>query len=129
MWWQRHMRRWFVRCDGRNCENGISDKIPVTIMAPKQRLDSSVLCCSLPLFLICVESHHWLFNVLVMKIMQSHPTNWPLQLLHRKKCGVSEHRREQYFYVSMVTHTVTMETGKYCSPGAFSYTTFFTVLT
>ena len=29
-------------------------------------------------------------------------------------------------YVSMVTHTVTTETGNYCSPGAFSYTTFFT---
>ena len=32
---------------------------------------------------------------------------------------------EQYFHVSMVTHTVTTETGKYCSsPEAF---TFFTV--
>ena len=34
---------------------------------------------------------------------------------------------EQYFTVSMVTHTVTTETVKYCSPGVFSYTTFFTV--
>ena len=34
---------------------------------------------------------------------------------------------EQYFHVSMVTHTVTTETVKYCSPGMFSYTTFFTV--
>ena len=31
---------------------------------------------------------------------------------------------EQYFHVSMITHTVTMETGKYCSPWEFSYTTF-----
>ena len=34
---------------------------------------------------------------------------------------------EQYFTVSMVTHTVTTETVKYCSPGVFSYTAFFTV--
>ena len=34
---------------------------------------------------------------------------------------------EQYFTVSMVTYTVTMETVKYCSPGVFSYTTYFTV--
>ena len=34
---------------------------------------------------------------------------------------------EQYFHVSMITHTVTTETGKYCSPGAFSYITFFIV--
>ena len=27
----------------------------------------------------------------------------------------------------MVTHTVTTETGKYCFPGVFSYTKFFTV--
>ena len=27
----------------------------------------------------------------------------------------------------MVTHTVTTETVKYCSPGVFSYTAFFTV--
>ena len=49
--------------------------------------------------------------------------------VHCKKCGVTERPRpkEQYFHVSMVTHTVTMETGKYCSPGAFQYTTFFTV--
>ena len=32
---------------------------------------------------------------------------------------------EQYFTVSMVTHTVTTETVKYCSPGVFSYTAFF----
>ena len=36
---------------------------------------------------------------------------------------------EQYFTVSMVTHTVTTETVKYCSPGVFSYTVFFTVYT
>ena len=35
---------------------------------------------------------------------------------------------EQYFTVSMVIHTVTMETVKYCSPGVFSYTAFFAVL-
>ena len=35
-----------------------------------------------------------------------------------KKCGVSERPRGAIFHVSMVTHTVTMETGKYCSPGA-----------
>ena len=35
--------------------------------------------------------------------------------------------REQYFTVSMVTHTVTTETVKYCSPGVFSYTAFFTI--
>ena len=34
---------------------------------------------------------------------------------------------EEYFTVSMVTHTVTTETVKYCSPGVFSYTAFFTV--
>ena len=34
---------------------------------------------------------------------------------------------EQYFTVSMVTVWVTMETVKYCSPGVFRYTTFFTV--
>ena len=34
---------------------------------------------------------------------------------------------EQYFTVSMVTHTVTTETVKYGSPGVFSYTAFFTV--
>ena len=34
---------------------------------------------------------------------------------------------EQYFHVSMVTHTVTTEIGKCCFPGAFSYTTLFTV--
>ena len=34
---------------------------------------------------------------------------------------------EQYFTVSMVIHTVTTETIKYCSPGVFSYTAFFTV--
>ena len=34
---------------------------------------------------------------------------------------------EQYFTVTMVIHTVTMETVKYCSPGVFSYTAFFTV--
>ena len=34
---------------------------------------------------------------------------------------------EQYFTVSMVTHTVTTETVKYCSPGVFSYTALFTV--
>ena len=34
---------------------------------------------------------------------------------------------EQYFTVSMVTHTVTTETVKYCPPGVFSYTAFFTV--
>ena len=34
---------------------------------------------------------------------------------------------EQYFTVSMVTHIVTTETVKYCSPGVFSYTAFFTV--
>ena len=32
---------------------------------------------------------------------------------------------EQYIHFPMVTHIVTMETGKYCSPGAFSYNTFF----
>ena len=35
---------------------------------------------------------------------------------------------EQYLTVSMVTHTVTTETVKYCSPGVFSYTAFFTLL-
>ena len=48
------------------------------------------------------------------------------QMLHCKKHGVSGHPRpgEQYFTVSMVAHTVTMETVKYCSPGVFSYTAF-----
>ena len=36
---------------------------------------------------------------------------------------------EQYFIVSMVTHTVTTETVKYCSPEVFSYIAFFTVYT
>ena len=50
--------------------------------------------------------------------------------VHCKKCGVSEHPRGAiYFTVSMVTHTVTTETVKYCSPGVFSYTAFFTVYT
>ena len=35
---------------------------------------------------------------------------------------------EQYFTVSMVTHTVTTETVKFCSPGVFSYTAIFTVI-
>ena len=59
------------------------------------------------------------------------PSNLFSFTVHCKKCGVSERPMgpgEQYFHVSMETHTVTTETGKYCSPGAFSYTTFFTSL-
>ena len=47
--------------------------------------------------------------------------------IHCKKRGVSKHPRGEIFYVSMVTYTVTTETVKYCLPGVFSYTTFFTV--
>ena len=61
------------------------------------------------------------------------PSNLFSFTVHCKKCGVSERPMgpgEQYFHVSMETHTVTTETGKCCSPapGAFSYTTIFTSL-
>ena len=41
-----------------------------------------------------------------------------------KKRGVTEHPRGAIFYCF---HTVTTETVKYCSPGVFSYTAFFTM--
>ena len=56
---------------------------------------------------------------------QGEPYTMPPGPVHCKKRGVTEHPRGAIFYC--LTLWVTMETVKYCSPGVFSYTAFFTV--
>ena len=60
-------------------------------------------------------------------ISNSDSTQQSLMIYTVKNAVYRNTSGEQYFTVSMVTHTVTTETVKYCSPGVFSYTAFFTV--